>query len=235
MSKKLDGLVRLVQRLNIPYSQTRLQPNAESTESHEAAKTSRPTQSANPDQEGIDTSLLVNALQVASFLETALDHQATAGIRSSRQTLQAVLDSQGRHSSFSEGPPFASFLLPGTTLRDLPMPPIEKIMACLRMVQDRGITTAPWLGEVKSFGDFTLILIQVCSPGSVSDAELIISLFGLYWLFTVCTRWASSKTRQDLKEHARICQSSLEVVLSSLNFWVPMTIDAVLAMDLAPP
>jgi hypothetical protein len=142
MSQKLDDLFRLVQRLDILSSQTRPQPNAESTESHDAAKASRPSQSAGPDQEGIDTSLLVNALQVASLLETALDHQATgaesratAEIRSSRQTLQAVLDSQGRRSSFSEGPPFARSLAPGTTLRDLPMPPIEKIMACLRMVQ----------------------------------------------------------------------------------------------------
>lgn len=52
-------------------------------------------------------------------------------------------------------------------------------------------------------------------------------------MFTVCARWASPQDGPDLKDQARVCQSSLEVVLSTLNFWLPTTIDAVLAMNLA--
>lgn len=103
----------------------------------------------------------------------------------------------------------------------------------LTNVQHRGITAVPWLGETKSLGDFTLILNQVCSPGPVTDVELIISLTGLYWIFTVCASWASSRNGDDLMDQASVCQSSLEVMLSNMNFWVPTTIDAVLAMYLA--
>lgn len=131
-----------MERLDVPPNQTLLQLSGKNTEVHEAAKSLRPSQSSGPRHEGIDTSLLVNALQVANLLETALGDQttrvesrATAEIRLSRQTLQAVLDSQGRRSSLNEGPPFARSLPPGMTLRDLPIPPIEKIMACLRTVQ----------------------------------------------------------------------------------------------------
>ena len=98
---------------------------------------------------------------------------------------------------------------------------------------DHGFTTVPWLGETKSFGDFTLILIKVCSPGPITDVELIISLYGLYWMFIVCARWASPEAEVDLKDQAMVCKSSLEVVLSTLNFWLPTTVDTILAMNLA--
>jgi hypothetical protein len=142
ITQKLDDLVRLMQRLDVPPNQKRLQPSGKNIELHEAAKPLQPSQSSGPDHEGIDTSLLVSALRVANLLETALDHRTTgvesrdiAEIRLSRQTLQAVLDSQGQRSSLNESPPFPRSLPPGMTLRDLPMPPIEKVMACLRMVQ----------------------------------------------------------------------------------------------------
>lgn len=109
---------------------------------HATSKSSRPPQTSTPDHEGIDISLLLNVIQVADLLETALDHEdtgdqssAAADIRLSRQTLQDVLRSQSRHSSLHEGPPFAKTLSPGMTLRDLPLPTIENVMACLRMVQ----------------------------------------------------------------------------------------------------
>lgn len=43
----------------------------------------------------------------------------------------------------------------------------------------------------------------------------------------------SNEAKQDLNRQAEICQSSLEVVLSSLGFHIPTTIDYVLAMYLA--
>lgn len=90
-----------------------------------------------------------------------------------------------------------------------------------------------WLGELKSFGDFTLYVVKVCSPGPVTDAERIIAYVGLYWLFVECATMASNEARQDLNRQAQICQSSLEMVLSSLGFHIPTTIDYVLAMYLA--
>ncbi|CAN9169269.1 unnamed protein product [Alternaria alternata] len=112
---------------------------------HATSKSSRPPQTSTPDHEGIDISLLLNVIQVADLLETALDHEdtgdqssAAADIRLSRQTLQDVLRSQ-----------------------------------------------IPWLGETMSFGDFTLIIVQVCSPGPITDVVLIIALSGLYWMFNI--------------------------------------------------
>lgn len=87
-----------------------------------------------------------------------------------------------------------------------------------------------WLGDLKSFGDFTLYVVKVCSPGPVTDAERIIAYVGLYWLFVECATMASNEARQDLNRQAQICQSSLEMVLSSLGFHIPSTIDYVLAM-----
>jgi hypothetical protein len=74
-----------------------------------------------------------------------------------------------------------------------------------------------------SFGDFTLIIVQVCSPGPITDVVLIIALSGLYWMFDMCGTWASPVTREDFKDQARLCQDSLETVLSTLNFWLPTT------------
>ncbi|KAF2019492.1 hypothetical protein BU24DRAFT_386428 [Aaosphaeria arxii CBS 175.79] len=241
ITQKIDDLVHLMKRLDTPPDGRLPQLSGKNIELYEVEKQFRPTQSSVTYHEGIDTSLFVNALQVAKLLETALDHQitgdhsqATAEIRLSRQTLQTVLDSQGRRGTGpDEGPPFARTLPPGKTFRDLSIPPIEKAMACLRMVQDRNVITVPWLGETKSFGDFTLILIKVCSPGPVTDVELIISLSGLYWLFVECARWASHEAKNDIESQARVCQSSLEVILSTLNFWLPTTADAALAMNLA--
>lgn len=90
-----------------------------------------------------------------------------------------------------------------------------------------------WLGELKSFGDFTLYLTKVCSPGPATDSELIIAYMGLFWLFGECATLTSNEARQDLNRQAEICQSSLEAVLSSLGFHIPTTIDYVLAMYLA--
>ncbi|KAL1792257.1 hypothetical protein ACET3X_010008 [Alternaria dauci] len=240
INQKLDELTCLVQRLEVRPDRTFSKPGAMASDLHEVMRSSPSFQKSVPDHEGIDISLLVNVLQVADLLETALNNRnigdqssTVADIQSCRRTLQNALGSQSRRSSQNEGPPFARSLLTGLIPREVPLPTIDKVMACLRMAQDHGTTTVPWLGETKSFGDFTLIIVQVCSPGSITDVELIIALSGLYWMFTMCTMWADPDTRGDLKEQADLCQNSLETVLSALNFWLPTTVDAVLAMNLA--
>ncbi|CAN9478455.1 unnamed protein product [Alternaria alternata] len=199
ITKKLDDLARLVQRLEVRPDQSLSQRSTINANLHTTNKSSRPPQTSTPDHEGIDISLLLNVIQVADLLETALDHEDTgdqsstvADIRLSRQTLQDVLRSQ-----------------------------------------NHGTTTVPWLGETMSFGDFTLIIVQVCSPGPITDVKLIIALSGLYWMFNMCRTWASPVALEDFKDQARLCQNSLETVLSTLNFWLPATVDAVLAMNLA--
>lgn len=153
IAQKLDDLSRLVQRLDTSPHQKRTGLREKNIESHETGKSLQISQSSGTHHEGIDTSLLVNALEVASFLETVLaqrdnglESRVTADIRLSHQTLQAVLDSQGRHSSLSEDLPFPRSLLPGMTLKDLPIPSMENVMACMRMLQ--GTFVVKWVSII---------------------------------------------------------------------------------------
>lgn len=142
ITRKIDDLVQLVERLDAPSKDRPAESSGQNIQLNDAAKPSKHTHSSGPDFEGIDTSLLLHALQVAKLLKNAVDDGATghesqpiAQLRSSSQILQAVLDPQRRVAGLNDGPPFARSLPPGMTLRDLPVPPLEKIMACLRMVQ----------------------------------------------------------------------------------------------------
>jgi hypothetical protein len=84
------------------------------------------------------------------------------------------------------------------------------------------------------YGDFTIYLIKVCSPGPATNAERIIAFMGLYSLFAECAAVAASEaSREDLYEQAQMCQNGLEAVLSNLGFHIPTTFDYALAMYLA--
>jgi len=131
-----------VKRLEVRPDRDLSQLSTMNASLHATSKSSRPPQTSTADHEGIDISLLLNVIQVADLRGTALDHadtgdqsSAAADIQLSRQTLQDVLRSQSRHSSLHESPPFAKTLPPDMNLRDLPLPTIENVMACLRMVQ----------------------------------------------------------------------------------------------------
>lgn len=106
----------------------------------ENSRRSRPTSA---EHQGIDNSLFSYAISATKFLEEAvkLDSGERASstvleMRSALDTLQAVVDSQKRRNvAHEDGPPFPRTLPLGSTTRDLPVPPIDKVMACLRMVQ----------------------------------------------------------------------------------------------------
>jgi hypothetical protein len=98
---------------------------------------------ADSEHQGTDTSLLSHAISATKFLQEAVrndgNEQATViglEIESALEILQAVAGSQGRRNRPEEdGPPFRTILAPGKITRDLPVPPIDKVMACLRMAQ----------------------------------------------------------------------------------------------------
>ncbi|KAH6962340.1 fungal-specific transcription factor domain-containing protein [Ilyonectria sp. MPI-CAGE-AT-0026] len=240
ISQKIDDLARLMEGSNNPIEKGPSHSGRNRNETYpvENSRRSRPTA---VEHQGIDNSLFSYAISATKFLEEAVKfnggERASSTVlemRSALDTLQAVVDSQKRRNVADEAaPPFPGTLPLGITTRDLPVPPIDKVMACLRMAQDHAPIPMSWLGELKSFSDFTLCLVKVCSPGPVTDSELIIAYMGLYWLFGECATMTSNEARQDLNRQAEICQSSLEVVLSSLGFHIPTTIDYVLAMYLA--
>lgn len=103
----------------------------------------RPSRLAAAEHQGIDNSLFSYAISATKFLEEAVKfdggERASSTVlemRSALDTLQAVVDSQKRRNVADEdAPPFPRTLPLGMTTRDLPVPPIDKVMACLRMAQ----------------------------------------------------------------------------------------------------
>lgn len=101
---------------------------------------SRPTAA---EYEGIDNSLFSHAISVTKFLEEAVEvdsgeraSSTAREIRSALHTLQTALDSQKRRNLADEdAAPFPGTRPLSSTTRDLPVPPIDKVMACLRMAQ----------------------------------------------------------------------------------------------------
>jgi hypothetical protein len=95
------------------------------------------------ENQAMESSLLSQAVVATTFLEEAVrlsgeenTPETSKALKAALETLQAVVKSQKRRSSpEEEGIPFVAPLPPGTTTRDLPVPPIDKVMACLRMAQ----------------------------------------------------------------------------------------------------
>ncbi|KAF4456250.1 hypothetical protein FALBO_15454 [Fusarium albosuccineum] len=68
----------------------------------------------------------------------------------------------------------------------------------------------------KSIGNFVEYVIKVCSPGPITDAELIIVHLGLYWLFYECSDISTdANTKRDYATQAFVCHPSLRLGRSS--------------------
>lgn len=77
-------------------------------------------------------------------------------------------------------------------------------------------------------------MIRVCTPGPISDMELIIVHYGLYSLFTQCSIGADDEMLiQDYNVQATICKESLETILSNLSFHIDTNIDSICALYMA--
>jgi hypothetical protein len=91
-----------------------------------------------------------------------------------------------------------------------------------------------WPFEFGSLGDFTQYVIKACSPGPITDMELIIVHYVLYWLFTQCSIGAEDEAmRQDYETQAGICQGSLETILSNIPFHIDTNVDSIRALYMA--
>lgn len=144
ISQKIDDLARLMEGLNAADRKEGVRPE----ENHNQTYPIPPEDKKVPrfeasDGHGMERSLFSHAIAAMKFVEeavkTAGDEQrssTTEEMSLALGTLQAVVGSQKRRTSPEEdGPPFKITLPPGTTTRDLPVPPIDKVMACLRMAQ----------------------------------------------------------------------------------------------------
>ncbi|RTE83564.1 hypothetical protein BHE90_001940 [Fusarium euwallaceae] len=151
--------------------------------------------------------------------------------------MASVLDTLNRsvkHREAEDMYPHARTLESGCRLRDMPMPPVESALACLRMAQEHPRVKMFWLYELCSMPNFTEHFLKLYSPGDAIHADMIVVNAGLYWLFRECKNVTPDSTgKSNLESHARICRDNLETVLSNLPFHMPMTIVTVFALSLA--
>ncbi|GKZ61867.1 hypothetical protein AnigIFM49718_008934 [Aspergillus niger] len=91
---------------------------------------------------GIETALFIHVICAARALETAVMNdpysRAIDDITSALNNLRSTVNVQKQQNETLEGPlSFLKTLPSGLSLRDLPIPPLDKIMACLRITQEQ--------------------------------------------------------------------------------------------------
>ncbi|CAI7565247.1 unnamed protein product [Penicillium crustosum] len=188
---------------------------------------------------GIESTLLAHVIFATRFLQTVVANdpysKVAAEMTSVLDALRSTVNVQKQQNeTLEDSPPFSKALPPGLSFRDLPIPSMDRILACLRIAHERSSNEVYWPFEFGSLGDFTQYVIKACSPGPVTDTELIIAHYGLELLFTEC----SSVTGDDAVKHeyeaqALICSDSLETILSNLPFHITTNIVSVCAMYMA--
>ncbi|GFG03281.1 protein STB5 [Aspergillus udagawae] len=207
--------------------------------------------------EGIESTLFAHVIFAARFLQTVVANDPYSNVPAE---MAAVLDNlqstvniqKQQNENLEDLPPFSKSLPLGHSFRDLPIPSMDRILACLRFahgsyalasytehfltdhLEEHSPTRIYWPFEFGSLGDFTQYVIKACSPGPVTDAELIIVHYGLYYLFTECANSAGDDiTKEEYEAQALICRDSLETILSNLSFYVSTNTDSVCAMYMA--
>jgi hypothetical protein len=207
--------------------------------------------------EGIESTLFAHVIFAARFIQTVVANDPYSNVPAEMaavlDNLQGTVNIQKQQNENLEGlPPFSKSLPLGLSFRDLPIPSMDRILACLRFahgsyalasytehfltdhLEERSPTRIYWPFEFGSLGDFTQYVIKACSPGPVTDAELIIAHYGLYYLFTECANSAGDDiTKEEYEAQALICRDSLETILSNLSFYVSTNTDSVCAMYMA--
>lgn len=214
---------------------------------------STPNQGVNPTGDGIsevnydsskdeyegESSLFAHAVFASRFLQNAINnatntevaHEMEAAIDGLRN---AVNSGKQQSDTIDKLYPRAKAIPPGSSTRNLPLPPIDKVFMCLRMARECQQVATLWLGDYITPTQFNDYFIKIASPGPATEAELIIVHCGLYWLFCECSKAVTNdEVRQDYDAQALICKENLETVLANLRFHQPTNIDVAYAMGMA--
>ncbi|KAL4961197.1 putative C6 transcription factor [Aspergillus stella-maris] len=186
-----------------------------------------------------ESSLFAHAVFANRFLENAIETTTNAEVANEMRTvlddLKAAIHSGNQSSdSIDKLYPLASAIPPGSTIRNLPLPPIEKVFACLRMAKENPQVATLWLGDYMKSNQFNDYFIKVASPGPATEADLMIVHLGLYWLFCECSKVVDEEMRQDCDAQALLCEANLQTVLTNLRFHQPTSMDFAYAMGMAP-
>ncbi|KAJ3544223.1 hypothetical protein NM208_g3173 [Fusarium decemcellulare] len=249
ISKKIDDLTEIMSRLSSPahptisHTTSPASPWPSSTASQAPGtgvqESDRSHCQVLTETDAIEQNVFSQAVFATKFLQAILANDPFSSmaseIASVLDTLRDVTEAQNRRNNAHDiSNPFSKSRVPGHGSRDLPIPPTGKIMACLRMAKDDAQVQSYALLLFKSLGNFVEYVIKACSPGPITDAELIIVHLGLYWLFYECSDISTdANTKQDYATQAFVCKDSLEIVLSNLSIHAPANMDYVHAMYLA--
>lgn len=186
-----------------------------------------------------ESSLFAHAVFASRFLQNAINNTTNTDVA---HEMEAVLDGlraavhSGKHQSdtLDKLYPSAKAIPSGSTTRNLPLPPIDKVFACFRMARECPQVATLWLGDYIKPTLFNDYFIKIASPGPATEADLIIVHCGLFWLFCECSKAVSDEeTKQDYEAQAHICEANLETVLANLRFHQPTNMDFVYAMGMA--
>lgn len=186
-----------------------------------------------------ESSLFSHAVFASRFLQNAIDNATNADVE---HEMTVVLDSLRSvvHSSKQQSDtidklyPRARVIPPGSTTRNLQLPPIDKVFMCLRMAKECPQVETLWMGDYIKPSHFSDYLIKVASPGPATEADLIIVHYGLHRLFCECSKVVTDvATKQDYDAQAVMCETNLETVLANLRFHQPTNIDFAYAMGMA--
>ncbi|KAE8372772.1 fungal-specific transcription factor domain-containing protein [Aspergillus bertholletiae] len=191
-----------------------------------------------PEYEG-GSSLSAHAIFATRHLQLAVSKTNSAQIAqemtSILDTLYGIIDDQKQQRDTLENLyPHAKPIPHGSSTRNLPMPPVEMTLACLRMAKEQPRVQRFWLIELISLSQFNDYFLRVCSPGPATDADMIIVNGGLFWLYCECAGLiVDPKVKSNYLDQAMLCRDNLETVLSTLPFHMPVTLDVIFAMNIA--
>ncbi|KAH6950942.1 putative fungal-specific transcription factor [Fusarium avenaceum] len=183
-----------------------------------------------------ESSLSAQATFANKYLEDAIINKPNgidiaAEMSSVLESLRMAL---GRNSSQQEHDylyPHARALGSGLNLRNLPMPPVDKVLTCLRMAKENARVRFFWTHDETSFSNYFL---NVYSPSEATHADLIIVNGGLYWMFQQCKHAVTdSNQKADFEAQTIICRDNLETVLANLPFHQPSKLETVSSMIMA--
>lgn len=186
-----------------------------------------------------ESSLFSHAVFASRFLQNAINNATNTEVA---QEMEAVLDrlrAAVRHGKQQSDTlerqfPHAKTIPPGSTTRSLPLPPIDKVFACMRMAKECPQVAMLWLGDYIRPNQFSDYLIKVASPGPATEADLIIVHCGLHWLFCECSKVIIDEdARQDYLAQAALCEANLETIFVNLRFHQPTSMDVAYAMGMA--
>ncbi|OJJ07901.1 hypothetical protein ASPVEDRAFT_89134 [Aspergillus versicolor CBS 583.65] len=234
ISTKIDELGEIVKRLDERHAVGRANPGKLRLPTHSSLLSSGTKASEQPlsRAEGIESTLFAHVIFTAEALQATVAD--SPGVTPALDALWTTVNVQKQQNETLErSRPFRK-LPPGFNLRDLPIPPMDKIMACLRIAQESSPSQLYWPFEFGSLADFTQYVIKACSPGPITDMELIIVHYGLSWLFTECSnRAGDAAARREYEAQALTCRDSLETIISNLSIHTDTDIVSICAMYMA--